>query len=91
MSYNGWSNYATWAVHLHLANTEWLYRAARETIDDIGDKYHAASELKSFVEELFDEIDYSISNSVTSLRSDLLTGALDSIDWVSIVEALKAE
>ena len=33
MSYQGWSNYPTWAVNLWLANDEGLYLATLELIE----------------------------------------------------------
>lgn len=34
IEYNGWCNYETWCAHLHLTNTEWMYRYCLDSAKD---------------------------------------------------------
>jgi hypothetical protein len=79
-TYQGWANYETWVVHLWLVNEEgsyryWTDRARRQT-----SAYLLAQELKAEHEEAAPE--------VSGVFSDLLTSALQAVDWDEIASAL---
>jgi len=88
-SYNGWANYETWAVKLHLDNeqgtyydvtghaTEMVTEAANAEME--ADAYEFESWLKDYVEELLPELD--------GLACDLLRAALSEVNWQEIAEA----
>lgn len=101
MSYNGWSNYETWAVALWLDNEEGSYSywhdQARSALDDETRDYDASDAV-----EMFDELR---ANAVTALAAmlenehndaapdlsgsvfaDLLTAALSDVDWHEVAE-----
>lgn len=82
MSYNGWSNYATWCVHLWLSNEKGSYYAAREVVAsdwDADNAYRSARALRDFVE----------SECVDA--GDLLGAALSEVDWEELATAFAPE
>lgn len=81
--YNGWSNYETWATALWLDNEEGSqYEASRIVRHNNIDDGSAAGALKEWVEEMRPD-------EPASLFSDLLTSAMQEIDWQEIAEHFK--
>jgi hypothetical protein len=91
-SYNGWSNYETWAVSLWLNNEEPLYRDLQAIVaDELPDEWNADNP-----QEPTDEIAYRIGQRVrdyvddmpdrptTGLFADLVGAALSEVDWSEI-------
>lgn len=82
-TYNGWSNYETWAVNLWLTNDEgsyhWLTEIVRKAASGEVKDYAAAEMLKEWVEGNAPDLGASV-------YSDLLTSALGEVDWLEIVE-----
>ena len=80
MSYQGYSNYPTWAVCLWLDNDQGLYEEARDIVRRFRGRdrwqYNAADALETWIGEL--------APTVTGLFSDLLTHALGEVDWVDV-------
>lgn len=55
--YNGWINRETWALSLHLNNTQELYNEMRAITLDITLKdYEKEDKLRDFVEDLFNDV-----------------------------------
>lgn len=82
-TYNGWSNYETWAVNLHLTNDESLYHMILECQD--------ASEIKSFVNDRVESVLYGNSDHLSPSKlmcQDLLTSSLQSVNWYEIYDGL---
>ena len=92
MSYNGWSNYETWAVALWMDNDAGTYGMRCDVMQDAWDveasKYLTRSEnarqqlakwLKDFVEEMAPDLG-------ASLFSDLLSAALSEVNWSEIAD-----
>lgn len=81
--YNGWSNYETWCVNLHLTNDQGLYRYARS--------FTSAEELK---DELTDEVYTLIETQATiapllaMMYQDLLLADMSTINWWEIYDSL---
>jgi hypothetical protein len=84
-TYNGWTNYATWAVNLHIDNEQgsqeyWAERASAALEDsdfDIDDAVSLlADHLQSDHEEAMPE--------VTGVFADLLGAALGDVEWREI-------
>jgi hypothetical protein len=74
-TYNGWTNYETWAVNLWLDEEDnW-----RELAGD--GSCQAAQALQELVEEMNPLADQA------TMYSDLLTGVLQEVNWQEIVEA----
>ena len=84
--YNGWSNYETWAVNLHLSNDEGLYRYACSLRD--------ADELQGvFTNEVYTLIENqsTIWSLVALMYQDLLISSLQSVNWYEVYDALHGE
>ena len=89
-SYNGWKNYATWLIALHIDNDQALQGYAMEvwkngSQDDCDwGLYEYGQALKEWFDELIDAINESIPNS--TLVSDLLNATLSEVDWRELAE-----
>jgi hypothetical protein len=88
-TYNGWTNYQTWAAKLWIDNDQssqeyWLERATECLSDNEGDtdaaRYDLANELQSQHEEFMPE--------VSGIYADLMQSALGLIDWREIASSL---
>src|SRR6266498_3923184 len=105
-TYNGWSNYETWAVKLWMDNDEGSYHywqeTAREVLDDCEDKHpnqfmnKADNDRSQLAERLKDEHDSESEHPVFkaaegSVYADLLDAALSEVNWHEIAAALLAE
>jgi len=80
-TYNGWTNYETWAVKLWIDNEQyqqelWLERA--QACD--GDVSDLADELRDYHEEQMPEC--------TGVYGDLMAAAIGSVNWREIAENL---
>lgn len=82
--YQGWTNYETWAVNLWLSNDEHSYNTLVETVT-IHTEYDAADAVRDWVADMNPLADDA------SLFSDLLTAALQSVNWHEIVNAVRED
>jgi len=76
--YNGWTNKATWLVNLWLTNEQATSEEMSCIARDLKTKYPVASAIREYVESLLPELD--------GFASDLMTYALDEVEWVEIAE-----
>jgi hypothetical protein len=82
MTYEGWSNYETWAVKLHIDNEQDSYEYwQQEALACHGDRDQLASLLKHEHEEALPELNEAVFG-------DLLGAALSEVDWHEIAETL---
>ena len=95
-TYNGWTNYETWAVNLWIGNEEGSYRfwqeraaywKAQPSTSEVwtpaeSTKYNLAEELKTEVE------DNQPAAIQGTLYADLLQGALSEVNWTEIAAGL---
>ena len=103
-SYNGWTNYETWVVHLWLTNEEGPYRycrgLARRAVqeapdcDQVRERIWAAEEAKKFL--LADQIKEFVEEAnplgdKATMFTDLITTALSEVDWHEVAEAFLEE
>jgi hypothetical protein len=102
-TYNGWTNYETWAVKLWMDNDQGSYEywkdAAQDAYDHAGDKYpnqfmnKADNAQSSLAERLKDEHDSDSDHPVFkaadgSVYADLLNAALSEVNWHEIAASL---
>ena len=104
MSYQGWSSYPTWCIHLWITNDEGLYRAwrdeARTSWEDAEVVLHEPKEYRTssrkdeakynLADKLKDSWEYQASADTTNegFWSDLQSWALAQVDWHEVAEAL---
>jgi hypothetical protein len=87
MSYNGWTNYETWAVKLWLDNEQSSYydmtSHAAEGYETRAEPnvYDFASWLEEYVRE------YMLPDDINGLASDLLNAAMSEVDWQEMAKA----
>ena len=92
--YNGYSNYATWLVNLHLSNDEGTYNYVNELAQDAvdsaePDKYNTKKEnaIQILADTLKDMIEEGNPLAEkASLYSDMLQAIIDEADYYEIAE-----
>ena len=91
-TYNGWSNYETWAVNLWLSNEEGSYRywtgRTREVIAETADDEDGRSALSRLAEELKESVHEECAIEKASLAGDLMNAVLGEVDWCEIARSL---
>jgi hypothetical protein len=95
-TYNGWRNYETWSVALHVDNDESTYNESRELVKDFVSEYDSLEEAKESRYELANRIkawaeaiylDPILEGDMAaSLAAQLLQGAWSDVDWDEIAE-----
>jgi len=96
-TYNGWTNYETWNVALHIGNEEYSYRyweqeqsevCYREAVENDTDSNREEWE-SSAVSELADRLKTEFVDNAPVLDGcygDLLSGALSEVNWYEIAK-----
>lgn len=82
-TYNGWTNYPTFAVFSWLANDEYTQQQAEEVIKSAQDPEAA---LKRHVEDLIYGEEYE-----AGMQADLINWALGCVNWREVVRGLVEE
>lgn len=90
-TYNGWSNYETWAVNLWLSNEEGSYRhwtdRTRELLADSAGEDADRSALARLARELEESVRGECEIGMASLPADLMNAALGEVDWWEIARS----
>lgn len=92
-TYNGWTNYPTWAVNLWLGNDEGLYNATTELVADIlKDEPNDEPLQQHTLSVVANSLKTWVCNDLApdlgaSFAADLLGYALDCVDWTEIADA----
>lgn len=84
-TYNGWTNFPTWAAYTWLSNFEESYRAAGEIVEQAGNTFRGADEIRDWV------VDNSPLGEDASMYADILGWALQIVDWDAIARAFGPE
>lgn len=99
-AYNGWQNYATWAVHLWLTGDElsynrWrsvargaLHAAARVPVEERHGFTTEECARIALAEVLREKLSADPVVEQASLTADLLTWALAQVNWQNVASAL---
>lgn len=100
-TYNGWTNYETWCMHLWLSNDEGSYNHWRSRAQDLApdedtdkDDLDAQSEADhALADELKDAMERDLEANVSNgtVWADMAMAALAEVDWREIAEAFRAE
>lgn len=92
MSYNGWTNYETWLVNLHISNEQgeqdyWNERAsfAMTHSDPSNDYLDARCELADTLRDAFLE-KYDEQKPDNTILADLLRAALSEVNWHELAQ-----
>lgn len=93
-TYNGWTNYETWAVKLWIDNEEGSYNYWRERTRDAWKEAEATANFThkeeaqiALAQALKDEHEEN-TPEVTGIYSDLLNAALSEVNWHEIAGAM---
>jgi hypothetical protein len=83
-TYNGWTNYPTWAVNLWLSKDEPLYRQTLE----LAESYHKLGrETYEFADSLKNQVEEMLPDLGATFAADLLGYAVGNVDWFEIAQA----
>ena len=91
-TYNGWTNYETWAVNLWITNEQasylhWTGRAWEILGDQSKDEDDATSAAAQLAEEIREAIEEECAIPSANLASDLMNAALSKVNWFEIAQA----
>lgn len=90
MSYNGWSNYETWAVSLWIRNEEGTSLDAIESAKERGDDSPVSLTIKESATRRLAEVlkdwvsEELVPDLGATLAAELLRAALSKVDWYEI-------
>lgn len=96
MTYNGWSNYETWAAKLWMDNDEGAYHDVTSKATELAEEARDAEEepdaadLATWLREYADET-MCADAPTTGLAADLFRSAFGEIDFHEIAESLLSE
>jgi hypothetical protein len=95
-SYNGWSNYETWCVHLWLTNDESTYNMCREWAQEAKEEakdHPYKREAKGILADMLNGYveDNSPLANIATMYTDLLNAAISEVDWIKIAKAFLEE
>lgn len=99
--YNGWTNYETWAVKLHLDNDQGTYdemgeiaKSFNDEVRGYGDYSYTVSRrliIGGAVRDYVEELVFPDTDSLTLLQTDLIRAALSEVNWDEIGESYADE
>ena len=83
--YNGYYNYETWLVSLHIDNEQYYEREVQNLANTARNQYELANSIKNFVEEnmIKDDKGEDITNC---FLTDLIGSALSEVNWQELAE-----
>jgi hypothetical protein len=85
--YNGWTNYETWLVNLHLTNEgEELVELSRNIDTSKHTKNDYVYKLARYYKEHYNDLIHEIIEPMPYMIKDLTNASLQDVDWRSIAE-----
>ncbi len=96
-TYNGWTNFESWACGLHLSNDQGLYNLCTEIVEEADAEWPdspwmAAERIKDFVEEFLEPVFHAPEEAhelARSMASDV--GSLHRVDWAEVAQSFREE
>jgi hypothetical protein len=91
LKYNGWKNYETWCVGVHLGNEPGLYEQLMSIVQNPDSLMAQYDELCEWIrlDRKAQPEDIELSGGLVAMYTDLLCAALDLVDWRAIIQAHK--
>ena len=87
--HEGWANWETWNLVLHLSNTQAFETMARATVAVEPNDVLAADALRKYAEELMTPRGYQ-AEARASLMREAVRSFLDNVVWPEVVEHFRA-
>ena len=87
MGYNGWKNYETWVVNLWLSNDRGTYEYMVEIAEEVKDEEYPGLRMADILKE---DIESGMP-SLDGMYGDLLSSAIDAVDFDEIGETFMEE
>lgn len=81
-TYNGWTNYETWIINLHLMNDPVPYELVREMVNEWWDGEHVSL----LGDHLKENLEMMLYVDDSPLATDLLRAALGRVNWLELAE-----
>lgn len=82
-TYNGWSNYETWLIALHLQNDEYFDEVIREYCEDNPEA--DVRQVGDYIREMLEDHLYEEEKSL--LKKDLFHAVLVEVNWTEIAKS----
>lgn len=101
--YQGWSNYATWAVALWIDNDQNAYQYWREQLDVQREQAPRCEQVRSGIWTVAQAVQFSLADQLctaiteasplrsSTLYTDLLTASIQQVNWTEIAGHWMAE
>lgn len=93
MSYNGWTNYETWDITLHIDNDRssyqyWHEEVVAECMEDAEDELHLKRAVADALEAYLEDLWYESSDNIPMILQDICHAALREVNTWEIAEYL---
>lgn len=93
-TYNGYTNYETWATALWLDNDQGTHEYVRELVQDARRNCTVASSIRRYMQDALEDYVQELlltEDTPANLASDLLAHSLSRVDWREMAEHYLAE
>jgi aromatic ring-opening dioxygenase catalytic subunit (LigB family) len=92
-SYNGWKNYETWLISLHINNSQGLFEYMRQVAKDTASAFpheHGISRLIAVGDEVKDALLEHVCDDLAcgSIAAECVHVVMGEVYWVEIAECL---
>lgn len=83
--YNGWTNYATWLVNLHVDYLDFTDTIEDGTFDDM-DKDNILGYVASYIQELVESYLDEVVDTDNCFVQDIMNATINDVDWHDIAD-----